>query len=145
MKRIISGATYNTDTSTPVGRYSYEDDVDGADSTVYCEVYQTRGSAFFVVETWVDGNRSDRCNFVAVTRDEIAQIVASADNFEIIDFNAIPEPPEAVAEADACMTIYVRVPAAIKIRIEEAAKSANLSVSSWILRCVERCTDAKQG
>jgi predicted HicB family RNase H-like nuclease len=60
-------------------------------------------------------------------------------NFEIIDPAALVEPPEATAEPDQGATLYVRVPASLKARIDGAAREVGLSANSWAMRCLERC------
>ncbi len=123
MKRVIEGMTYNTDTASPAARYEY---VDEKDYDVEATVYQTRGGAFFIVHTWqVDGQWKH--HFETISRDEIQRLIEKGDQFEIIDEAAITEPPEAVAESEPGATLYVRVPASLKRRVDEAAKDEKLS------------------
>ena len=53
------------------------------------------------------------------------------------------DPPEAEAEAEAGATIYIRVPAALKRRVDEAAKAEGVSGNLWAMRCIERCLGAE--
>jgi predicted HicB family RNase H-like nuclease len=45
-------------------------------------------------------------------------------------------------EGEPEATIYLRVPRTLKDWIEAKAKEAKVSLNSWVIRCVERCTDA---
>ena len=53
--------------------------------------------------------------------------------------NPFEDPPEAVAEAELGATIYIRVPVALKRRVEEAARRDKVSGNVWAMRCVEKC------
>jgi predicted HicB family RNase H-like nuclease len=46
---------------------------------------------------------------------------------------------ERVSEEETEGTIYARIPASLKRKIEEAAKAEGLSANSWAMRCFERC------
>lgn len=140
MKRIIDGMTYNTDTATIVARYEYVDDRDYETEAI---LYQSRGGAFFLVHKWeVDGNW--KYLFESMSRSEVDRLVEKTDNLEIIDEAAITEPPEAEAESEPGATLYVRVPASLKRRVDEAAKDEKLSGNVWAMRCVERCLEPKK-
>lgn len=139
MKRVIDGKTYNTDTSTVVGKYEYEnnngDDVEAA-------VYLNNGGAFFVLHQWEvgkdEGVRSKHY-MEPMTREEVDKLVADQDNFQIIDEEALQAPPEAQVEAEPGATIYLRVPATLKKRVDDAAQKESLSTNAWALRCMEGC------
>jgi hypothetical protein len=45
------------------------------------------------------------------------------------------------AEAESGATIYIRVPAALKRDVDEAAREAKTSGNVWAMRCVERCLE----
>ena len=137
MKRIIDGQTYNTDTSTIVARYEYKDDK-GYDTEA--TLYQTRGGAFFLVHKWAVDDLW-KFHFEAMTRDEVSRLVERTDNLEIVDEGAINEPPEAEAEAEPSATLYIRVPASLKKRVDDAAKESKVSGNVWAMRCVERCLE----
>jgi hypothetical protein len=49
------------------------------------------------------------------------------------------EPPEAEAEETPGATLYIRVPAALKERVEAAASEDELSAKAWVMRCMESC------
>ena len=61
---------------------------------------------------------------------------------EIVDESILQPPPEAAAEADAAATIYARVPAPLKDRVDNAAAEAKLSTNAYVLRCLEKCLSA---
>jgi hypothetical protein len=142
MKRIIDGKTYNTDTATRVARYEYEDD-NGYDTLA--TVYITKGGAFFVVHVWEicenDIDKITKQYFEAISRDELDRLVLR-QNIEIIDESVLQPPPEAVDEVEPAATIYVRVPAPLKKRVDEAATGAKLSANAWVMRCLENCLGA---
>jgi hypothetical protein len=138
MKRVIDGKTYNTDTATLVARYQYVGD---RNRDTEANVYLTPGGAFFILHSWDDGGR-EKNYMETITRDDLVSFMANAtkdDNFDIIDEAALTPPPEAEAEAEPSATVYVRVPASLKKRVDEAASEAKLSGNSYMLRCMEEC------
>jgi len=60
-----------------------------------------------------------------------------------IRHNPFEEPPEAELEQEPSSTIYLRVPSSLKQRLETVAKSDNLSINSWTMRCIERCIERR--
>jgi predicted HicB family RNase H-like nuclease len=146
MKRIIDGVTYNTDTSTRLARSEYETAYNHEDRHCEGDLYQTRGGAFFVWETiYLDGVDDDgeprtRDRFVALSAKEAEKWIMTGD-VEVFH-NPFGEPPEAEAEAEPGATIYLRVPAALKKRVDAAAANANLSGNAWAIRCLENCLSA---
>ena len=109
MKRVIDGKTYNTDTSTVVGRYEYKNQ---NENDVEATVYLNKGGAFFILHQWqVEFEETVRSKHYmeAVTRAELEALVTDMDNFEIVDDEALQSPPEAGAEPEPGATIYVRV------------------------------------
>jgi hypothetical protein len=143
MKRIIEWKTYNTDTATRVARYEYEN---ASDYDTVATIYVTKGGAFFVVHVWqiwendID-EKVSRHYFEAISGDELDRLV-TRENIEIIDENVLLPPPEAVDEVEPAATIYVRVPAPLKKRVDEAAAGAKLSANAWVMRCLENCLSA---
>jgi len=146
MKKIIDGVTYSTATSTAVARY--ERDADRVNPTsLESTLYQTRRGAFFVHvrESWgVENEHSgeweerDKNDIQPKTYEEAHEWILEGD-IEILADGVFPEPPEAEAEAVTGATIYLRMPAALKQRIEQAAKKADQSVNVWAMRCLETC------
>jgi hypothetical protein len=53
------------------------------------------------------------------------------------------DPPGATAEAEPAATLYVRVPAALKHSVDEAAAKDRLSSNAWTMRCIEDCLDMR--
>ena len=53
--------------------------------------------------------------------------------------NPFEEVPEAAAEIEPGATIYLRVPATLKHRVDEAASVAGMSSNAWVMRCIEAC------
>jgi hypothetical protein len=149
MKRVIDGKTYNTDTSTIVARYEYEDDK-GYDTVA--TVYLNRGRAFFIVHEWsevVDSGyasienrvwetKVEKHYFEPITREGVEQLITRQNNIEILDEAALAVPPEAEEEGEPSATAYLRLPVALKNRIEAAAKKHGLSLNAWAIRCFER-------
>jgi predicted transcriptional regulator len=64
------------------------------------------------------------------------------DDVEVFN-NPFDDPPEAAAEAEPGATIYIRVPASLKKRVDEAAREVELSGNVWAMRCVEQCLDRR--
>ena len=63
------------------------------------------------------------------------------DGYVEVFNNPFDDPPQATAEAIPGATIYIRVPAALKRRVEEAADAEKVSGNVWAMRCVERCLE----
>ncbi len=140
MKRIIDGVTYNTDTATAVARWEYEDE-NGYDTDAV--LYQTRGGAFFIVNTW-DTEDKSKVYFEAVSRDFVTKLVERTDNLTILNDEVLADPPEATAEQSPGATLYLRVPSSLKDQAESAAKSDGISVNAWAMRCIERCSRLRE-
>jgi predicted HicB family RNase H-like nuclease len=149
MKWIKDGVTYNTDTSTPVARYVGEpDNYDPKRKEM--TLHQTQGGAFFlhIHETWAvkrDGQwvELEHHNCMPMTQEQAQKWVMEevGDAVEILS-DAFPAPPEAEEEPAGSTTIYLRVPASLKQRIERAAKKADQSMNVWAMRCLESCSAA---
>jgi HicB family len=135
MKRIIEGVTYNTDTATVVAKWEYKDqDHYDTDATLY----QTRGGAFFIVHEW-NVEEKAKVYFEAISRDGVSRLVERTNNLDILDDEILQNPPEAAEESAPSATLYVRVPASLKDRLEFLAIDAGVSLNAWTMRCVERC------
>ena len=145
MKWVRDGVTYNTETSTAIARFIREaSDLDPKrkESTLY----QTRGGVFFMhtQEVWAvkrDGRWTDREHHDCepMDPDDAQKWVMEGEAVEILS-DAFPTPPEAEEETAGSATIYLRVPAALKQRIERAAKKADQSMNVWAMRCLETCS-----
>jgi hypothetical protein len=147
MKRIVNAVTYNTETSSVLARHEWEDPgYDGLAVTGSGTLYQTRGGAFFVhtektVIEWDEIEREKRQRvrheFFPLGPEDANKWLLEGD-VEIIN-NPFDDPPEAAAEAEPGATIYIRVPASLKKRVDEAAEAESASGNAWAMRCVERC------
>ena len=144
MKRIVHGMTFNTKTSTVLAISKRRDD---RKETVEV-LYQTRGGAFFVYEettTWpwderaqMHGERVVGDNY-PVSPDEARKWMMRND-IEIFH-NPFDYLPNEAAKSEAGATIYIRVPASLKKRVDNAAREADLSTNVWVMRCIEQCLD----
>jgi hypothetical protein len=143
MKKIVNGVTYNTQTSTALARSTWEPE---QHTTVQGTLYQTRGGAFFVDERsirsiWNElaGEEEEKVSnsFIPMSAEQ-AQKWMMEGEVEVFS-NPFEDPPEAVAERDAGATIYIRVPAALKKQVDEAAATVNMSANVWAMRCLENC------
>jgi hypothetical protein len=147
MKRIIDGKTYNTETSTLVATSGWQlQDERSPHYGSECEgeLYQTRGGAFFLVVTihteTRDGEPIDKVECTAMSAEKANAWVVKGHDIEIVR-DVFGEPPEAEAEDEPGATIYIRVPAALKRSVDEAAKEAKVSGNVWAMRCIERCLE----
>jgi hypothetical protein len=140
MKRIIRGRTYNTDTATHVAhsRYFYSDNVWEEATEHEANLYLTRGGAFFAVVTKPDEDAS-KATIEPMTWEDAEKWVMESGETELYDESVFAAPPEAGEEAEPEATLYLRVPRALKERIEAHAKEADISLNSWAMRCLERC------
>jgi hypothetical protein len=144
MKRIVDGLTYNTDTSTLLAKAEWTlNDQWSPHQGAECEgeLYQTRGGAFFLVTTihtkTAEGEPRDKVELEPLSADRAQGWLLEGD-VEVYR-NPFEDPPEAAAETEAGATLYIRVPAALKRDVDEAAREAKVSGNAWALRCVERC------
>lgn len=136
MKRIIDGVTYNTDTATPAATWEYENH-DGYETTA--TLYQTRGGAFFIVHEWTVNGKA-KVYFESTSRDEVTKLIERGNQIAILNEEILEDPPEAAEESTPGSTLYIRVPATLKTRLENLASEQNISLNAWTMRCVERCS-----
>jgi hypothetical protein len=142
MKRILNGVTYNTDTSATVARYSW---ADTTESSLYptikdCVVYRTKGGAFFEVDSWGPAGQEKHL-FTALSREDLEHRLMTQDNVEIVDNSILEDPPEASADDKDGVGVLLRLPGALKRRLDDKARSAGLSVNVYTLKCLERCME----
>jgi hypothetical protein len=111
-------------------------------------LYQTRGGAFFLhkektINEWDEEEREhrrrERHEFVPLSPESAHKWMLEGD-VEVVH-NPFDDPPEATAEAEPGATIYIRVPAALKRRVDEAVQESKLSGNVWAMRCVEQCLE----
>ena len=146
MKRIVDGVTYNTETATRLAQSTWERGGAGVTGALY----QTRGGAFFVHEFWTkeiwierlsQTEERDYNEFIPLSATE-AQAWIMEGEVEVFA-NPFEDPPEAAAESEPGATIFIRVPASLKQRVDKAAEVAKLSGNAWAMKCVERCLDPR--
>ena len=154
MKRIVKGYTYNTDTSGLLAQWDWEHhDYNGAiEGRGIDRLYRTRGGAFFLHEEktvfeWDERERETReqvhSDFIPMKIPaEANKWLLETDGVEVFS-NPFGDPPEAEATSETEATIYVRVPASIKRRVEEEAGAESVSVNHWVIRCLEQRLNAK--
>lgn len=142
MKKIVNGVTYNTETSTRLAEAEWEQDGNQMIETLF----QTRGGAFFLdlEVTSREWNEHERDYDERITRTFTPVSPEGAHKWMMegeveIFHNPFDDPPEAAAEAEPASTIYIRVPASLKQRVDDAAKDAKTSGNVWAMRCVEKC------
>jgi hypothetical protein len=149
MKRIIDGVTYNSDTSTILARDKRHDS--GINAEVETILYQTRLGAYFLDTTTTGYHRESYEDIYVWVRSEPIHEVrpltpveaqnwimeSGADIYE----NPFGDPPEAALEEQPSTTVYLRIPGALKQRIEAAAKTSGQSLNAWATRCLERCAE----
>jgi hypothetical protein len=149
MKRIIDGVTYSTDTATLIAQAERVDDYAGSrpEERSTFRLYQTRGGAFFVHTRMETQRKNLREEWLPITRDEFeplsrdqAQSWILEGDVELLN-DVFGEPPEASGEPAAGATLYIRVPASLKDRLEVLARDENVSLNTWTIRCVERCAN----
>lgn len=150
MKRIVNGVAYNTATSTRIAwkqPQSYTDGL-GRDVETSAMLYQTHKGAFFIhyehmtqIPQTDQSDASERLEheFSPMTGAEARKWLVESNDIEVLDEAFAEDIPEAEGEAEVGASVYVRVPAALKRRIDEAARKAGQSASTWGLKCFERC------
>ena len=126
MKRIVDGVNDNTDTSTLLAKAEW--DLADQRSPYYgaeCEgrLYQTRGGAFFLVTTihLEDGSRElkEKVEFAPMTAERA--LAWLLDGEVEIYRNPFGDSAERPPKSETGATIYIRVPAALKRDVDEAA------------------------
>jgi hypothetical protein len=144
MRRIVNGVTYNTETSTALGRSQYDGNYGAVEETLY----QTRAGSFFVDEkvtrqVWNKRERDHEVkvavNFIPMSRERAHKWILNG-NVEIF-CNPFDDPTEATKASDWGATIYIRLPPSLKKRVYDAARDSELSANAWAVRCVEHCLE----
>lgn len=124
MKRIIDGKTYNTETSTKI-----DAEWQHPQSPTFNDLYQTRHGAYF--RSYGD---DEIWQLQPLTPQQAQAWMESHSDPELLEQH-FGEQPEA-GESESRLT--VRIPDALKVRIEAAAETNNQSLNAWIMRCLER-------
>lgn len=150
MKRVVDGVAYNTATATRIAVTHYDHEADHLNpaSRGTITLYQTRGGAFFTVDdgeksVWIAREREhDQRLYVVFSAidAERAREGLKHGEWEIIDTNfaAFPE-AEVEPKDDKPATLYVRMPASLKTRIDGAAQDEGVSANVMAMRCLEKC------
>ena len=160
MKKIIDGVTYNTETSTLIATKEWRETEDWESGLQWelakrGELYQTRSGTLFTVSTLVwaamsgdmpEDVRGERAKprFAALTHEQAQEWILGLGwerqvEVELLDEQALKHPPEPGEGADTEATLYIRLPRALKDRIEARAKISGSSVNAWAMRCLESC------
>jgi hypothetical protein len=143
MKRIIDGKAYNTDSATIMAMGTWKDDSQGI--VIETTVYKNRAGSYFAVEDHEqtyrdrDGEAQTRTwSEWKVLEDEPAAEKFCQNNQVTIyqGFDAVPE----AGDMSETETIYVRVPRVLKLAVEAKAKTENVSINTFAMRCLESCT-----
>jgi hypothetical protein len=139
MKRLIDGVTYNTETAALIAKSDYEGDWNNESCHIDGALYQTRGGAFFIVEyiSYWDSDLEDEVHKTRFKKcsDKDAREWINTGVVEVI-LNPFEDK---IDEDETVGTVYVRLPAALKRKIESAAEAGGLSANSWAMRCFEKC------
>ncbi len=152
MKRLIDGVTYNTDTATLIAKSEYEGDWNNEDCQILGKLYQTRSGVFFIVEDITikgvynhqEGEWTPEKNKIRFVKcsDKDAKDWINSDATGTLEIFLNPF-EDKVDEDETEGTIYVRMPASLKRKIEAAAKTDDLSANAWAMRCFEKCLGSK--
>jgi hypothetical protein len=147
MKWVVEGVAYNTATSTLLAKKEWSEkgyDEHGREGPyVESTLYQTQKGAYFVHKStdWWNPDSSEsehgRDDCIPVTAEQASAWLLRG-NVKIIH-DPFGEVPEAAAEAEPGATIYLRVPATLKHRVDKAASAAGMSSNAWVMRCIEGC------
>jgi hypothetical protein len=139
VKRVVNGVSYNTETSTKLGECRWEEGKG--------VLYQTRDGAFFVDEetTFLEWNERERTEDEKVVHRLVPLSPERAKEWLLEgEVEVFHNPFEKATEAEPEATIYVRVPASLKRRVDETAEEDKMSTNAWVMRCLELCLRAKE-
>ncbi len=125
-KRIIGGKTYNTETSTALGRF--EDDFRTE------TLFKTRHGAYFVhLFMWysADGPEEKIIPYEPDKAQKWMEDYGNPDKLEA-EFGEMPDAGESEAR------ITLRIPDTLRKRVAQIAETNGQSLNAWILRCLEK-------
>jgi predicted HicB family RNase H-like nuclease len=138
-KRIIDGKTYNTETATLVAEAA----TDPYEPSEFDELYQTRHGAYFRhYGDWARVDHTGTVSYVEPLTPAEAQAWMEKHAWAELLEKHFGEQPEA-GESESRITL--RIPDALKSRIEEMASANNQSLNAWIMRCLESCAKRQAG
>ena len=138
------GVTYNTDTSVRLAESRWQGILG---EKFFGTLYQTRGGAFFVDleitrERWNELEHEPQTEVVhefwPKSPDQAQKWMVEGD----VEVFHNPFEEQAAAETEPGATIYIRVPASLKKRVDDAARADNVSANVWAMRCLEQCLKA---
>jgi hypothetical protein len=143
MKRIIKGATYNTDTATKVAEGSWEDENRGI--VVETALYQNRAGVYFTVakvtQAYRDrhGEWQQRESYEWDVAGDAAKARERCEREDMTILQDIGDMPPEAEGGESAATLYLRLPPTLKARVEARAKKDGVSVNAFGIRCLERC------
>lgn len=150
MKRVINGITYNTATSTALALKHGRQEASHTHraSDWIATLYQTHGGAYFLVyrDEYMEWNEQRR---VSESREDVRFEPISEDGaknwlrqgeVEVLH-DPFAGPRKGPADAKTSTTIYLRLPASLKRRVEEEAGKNEVSANQWVMRAIERALE----
>lgn len=147
MKRIIEGATYNTETATLVASGRAENDPE----VVETGLYQNRSGVYFAVDT-ITVTYRDRRQEIKERVDYEWEVVGDAakarqycEKYALTINRDIEDMPPEAALGEKLATVYVRVTPTLKADLDEASSEDNVSGNLWAIQCLERCLGMRNG
>lgn len=149
VKRIIDGATYNTETATLIASGASEDDRLG--TATDHELYQNRAGIFFAIEevTKEYKDRDDEWQERTTSEWYVVGDAVKARNWcernrLTIHRDIDDMPPEAELDTEKLSTIYLRLPPVLKKALDDAAQADKASTNTWAMRCLEKCLNERR-
>lgn len=149
MKRIIDGATYNTDTSTVIATGTHEDEYSRTLSETV--LYQSRSGVYFSVDKVTttrrrrDGEDDDRITHEWEVVGDARKANEYCERYSLTILRDIEDmPPEAVL-GEKLATVYLRVTPTLKADLDEASSEDKISGNLWATRCLEKCLGQRSG
>ena len=136
-KRIINGKTYNTETATQIAGW---DDQHSGPYEYGRFLFQTRFGAFFEYSYLEGDGENDYEKIVPLSPDLAQEWLEERDssNTDLIE-SLFGEMPEA---GTAEVKFTLRIPESLRNRLALLAEVNKQSLNAWIVRCLEKCSDA---
>lgn len=130
MKRIIGGKTYNTETATLIAAANEYGDFP------FDNLYQTRFGAYFRYS----GDENEAWELVPLSPSEAQEWMEKLGKVDLIERHFGPQPEAGSSES----RITLRIPDALRSRIETRATRNGQSLNAWIMRCLEHCAASQE-
>lgn len=137
MKKIIDGVTYNTETATKIAEHAKLDDNDK-----HVILYQNRkGFFFYHIKNFerAEGHISEWYNDYSLPP-SVAENKYTPKHFIEYCATTVYNNPFYIERKGKEVSILFRLPETLKDLIEFKARESQMSVNTYILRCVESCT-----